>query len=220
MGHAPSVAVLGSLIIFGKCYITIYNRYITVTDSNIYIHNILMFKNGWLLICHWIWGMRYTPQFWTPISHLRNRWVLQIISIHFILAANSWQSLRDRSYSVTQRHRCRSRYLSMSCKSMGPLPQHYTARRTLNGFASVSSVYVSMRSGGSDACAPRKFFLTVPRELCCNLFNSQALLEFHYLLSTSKTRCYAWWIPLSRTLGEHRTFTPSGIISNASHLVR
>ena len=36
MGHAPSVAVLGSLIIFGKCYITIYNRYITVTDSNIY----------------------------------------------------------------------------------------------------------------------------------------------------------------------------------------
>lgn len=99
--------------------------------------------------------------------------------------------IRDRSYSVTQRHRCRSRYLSMSCKSMGPLPQHYTARRTLNGFASVSSVYVSMRSGGSDACAPRKFFLTVPRELCCNLFNSQALLEFHYLLSTSKTRCYA-----------------------------
>jgi hypothetical protein len=30
MGRAPSVAVLGSLIIFGKCYIT-------VTDSNIYI---------------------------------------------------------------------------------------------------------------------------------------------------------------------------------------
>ena len=37
-------------------------------------------------------------------------------------------------------------------------------------------------------------------ELCCNLLcNSQArLLEFHYLLSTSKTRCYAWWVPLSR----------------------
>ena len=53
----------------------------------------------------------------------------------------------------------------MSLKFMGPLPQHYTARRTLNGFASVSSVHVSMRSGGSDACAPRKFFLAVPREL-------------------------------------------------------
>ena len=184
------------------------------------MYNSLMFKNVWLRIRHWIWGMRCTHQFWTSISHLRNRWVLQIMStyldIFYISAVNSWQSKEidhTKSHKVME---CRSRYLSMSCTFviMGPFPQHYTARRTLNGFASVSSLYVSMRSGGSDAYAPRKFFLAVPCELCCNLLcNSQALVEFHwYLLSTSKTRCYVWRVPLSRTLGKHRSCTSSGII--------